>query len=384
MIAEEEIDDDLTLLMARSTGVPRLGIFNTYSEKKKYVPMSWIEGAERTLKIKVGKNTKEYDMKVITDGVGSLIKRASDQMSLNSLAWRGIQLLGDMVQVPKTARSDADLNLIAENKKDTLWFVYTPKKGKWRVLPCFAPSEAERPVLEKYCEGDRPWSVPAITIENGSLATTLRNAPFVKELIAANHARWTDFLMPVAKGMLLGFSDWAEKPDRAFGNALWQYLPKQDYRSDATLNALLPTATDLLSKLTAYIRLWPLLNDAKIEMVSDASKTSEERGWKKKERFEMGVRDRNFKVTRVVDEGKIAGFAVIPDTRLPGEQDRLVSMAEESWDVSLTACALGAEKDPQYTCASVLSAIETREWYTRIGSCINGGASAQGDKGDEE
>lgn len=381
VIAEEEIDDDLTLLMARSVGVPRLGIFNTYSEKKKYVPLSWVEGAERTLKIKVGKNTKEYDMKVVLEGVTALIKNASDKISLNTVAWRGMQLLGDMLHIPKTARSDADLNLIAENKRDTLWFVYTPKKGTWRVRPCFVETEKEHEALSKYLEEGRPWPTPAISIENGELPASLRNSQFTKELIAVNPARWTEFLLPIAKGMLLGFSDWSGTGDNALGNTLWKILPQPNYRSDESLNAILKVAGSFMEKMMAFLRLWPMLDSAKIEQVSDAAKAGDERQLKKRERFNItGAGDREFKVTRLVDEASIVGFSLIPETRLPGEQDRLITIAEESWEKSLDACSLGGERDPQYACISILNAIQTRDWSLRINDCISGNAA----KGGEE
>ena len=387
IVAEEIIDDDLTLLLARSGGVPRLGIFNTYSEKKKYVPLAWVEGAGRTLKIKVGKNTKEYSMDMVIEGVGELIRNGTDAMSLNSLAWRGVQLFGDLVHMPKTARSDADLNLIQEGKRDTLWYVYTPKRGNWRIRPCFATTEAEQAVLDKYVEGDRPW--PAISIENGTLPATLRNMPFVKELILANPKRWTEFMLPLAKCMLLGFSDWSAAGEHVFSDVLWKYLPLPTYRSEESVTAISVAARLFLGKLIAYLRLWPLIDGATSETVPDSAKTVEERGWKKRERLEMvasNLGDKRFKVTRLVDEGNIVAFAIVPETRLPGEEDRIVSMAESAWDIGLDACSLGGEKDPQYTCNSIMGAIEARDWYARICSCMLGQSEKEksGDEGENE
>ncbi len=380
IVAEEVIDDDLTLLLARSGGVPRLGIFNTYSDKKKYVPLAWVEGAGRTLKIKVGRNTKEYAMDTIIESVGELIRNGTGAISLNPLAWRGVQLFGDLVHIPKTARSDADLTLIQEGKRDTLWYVYTPKKGNWRVRPCFALTEAERAVLDKYIEGDKPW--PAIPIENGTLPTTLRNMPFVKELVLANPRRWTEFMLPLAKCMLLGFSDWSPAGEHLFSDALWKYLPSPAYRSEESVAAVSSTARLFMNKLIAYLRLWPLIGDAKSETVSDSARTTEERGWKKRERFEIvapNLGDKRFKVTRLVDEGSgIVAFAIVPETRLPGEEDRIVSISGSAWELALDACSLGGEQDPQYTCNSIMGAIETRDWYARICSCLLGRGEEEG------
>jgi hypothetical protein len=375
ILAEYEVDDDLSLLLARGEGVPRLGIFNLNSEKKKYVPLSWIEDPSRTLKIKVGRTTKEYQMKLIEEGVSSLIERGAEALSLNSLAWRGVQLLGDLIHIPKAARSDADLSLIADNKRDTLWYAYTPKKGKWRVHPCFSVTEKERGILSAAMEDGKPWPTPALSMENGSLPFTMRNVPVVKELALGNPARWSEFMLPVAKAMLLGFSDWSSDGEHLFTDALWKYLPKQNYRSEETITAIASSGRTFMNKLIAYLRLWPMLEHVQAEKVPDATKTLEERGMKKRERFEMiapNLGDKQFRVTRLVDEESSGvSFGIVPTTRLPGEQDRIITFSGEDWATCLDACALGGEADPQYTCNSALAGIETKNWYIRLVECLS-------------
>lgn len=382
-IAEEEIDDDLTLLLARGDGIPRLGIFNTFSEKKKYVPLSWVEGSGKSLKIKVGRQTKEYGMDIIGEGIYNLIERGSETISLNALAWRGVQLLGDLVHMPKTARSEADLTLIAENKRDTLWFVYTPKKGKWRARPCFATTEAEKKILDATLEDAKPW--PALMMENGELPYTMRNVPMVKEITNATPQRWSEFLLPVSKAMLLGFSDWSGNA-HSFGNALWANLPLQSYRSEDTLNTLAGIGKEFMTKIVAYLRLWPVLERVKIERVPDVTKVAEARGLKKRERFEMTSAtqgDKRFRVTRYVDEIDVVAFGIVPETRLPGEDDRVVTFSNEDWEVSLDACSLGGERDPQFTCNSALGGIDVKDWYERLRRILSGQpADMSGDGGE--
>lgn len=385
IVAEEVIDDDLTLLLARGDGVPRLGIFNTYSEKKKYVPLSWVEGAGRSLKIKVGKSTKEYSMDMIVEGVGELIKNGSDKISLGSLAWRGVQVLGDLIHMPKTARSDADLNLIQESKKDTLWFVYTPKRGNWRIKPCFLSADQEKPILEKYVEGDKPW--PAIQQENGSLSYTLRNLPCAKELIIANPARWTSFMLPVSKAVLLGFSDWSGSGEHVFSDALWKYLPQQNYRSEESCAAMASAAKMFMSKIIAYLRLWPALARTEVELLPDGVKAGEERGWKKRERFQIVAQhlgDKRFSVTKFVEEGRLVAFCIVPEARQSGEKDKMISLGEDLWDACVDACALGGERDPQYACLSLLGAVDVRNWYDRVCACMVGQAPCFEDGGEGE
>lgn len=69
-IAEDVVDEDLSLLLVKGNGVPRLGIFNTRANKKKFVHLSWVECAGRSLKIKAGKvGTKEYPMENIRESI---------------------------------------------------------------------------------------------------------------------------------------------------------------------------------------------------------------------------------------------------------------------------------------------------------------------------
>ncbi|MCL2684426.1 MAG: hypothetical protein FWE55_04210 [Synergistaceae bacterium] len=374
VLAEYEVDDDLVLLLARGEGIPRLGIYNLNSEKKKYVPLSWVENPSRILKIKVGRSTKEYPISALMEGVMSLLDESAGALSLNSLAWRGVQVLGDLIHIPKTARSEADLTLIAENRRDTLWFAYTPKRGKWRVRPCFIVTEAERGIVSSALEDGKPWPDPALSIENGALPFTMRNISLARELSLANPARWSEFMLPLAKAMLLGFSDWSSGGERLLGEAFWKYLPKQNYRTDETISAIASVGRLFMNKLIAYLRLWPILEEVRSEQFHDSTKELEERGMKKRERFEMvnpSLDDKQFRVTRLVHEETAAvSFAIVPSTRLPGEQDRIISMTGESWDKCLVACSLGGENDPQYTCLSVMGAVETKDWYARLQECM--------------
>jgi hypothetical protein len=373
-LAEYEVDDDLSLLLARGEGMPRLGINNLESGKKKYVPLSWVENPSRTLKIKVGRSTKEYQMPALMEGVSSLISDGAESLSLNSLAWRGLQLLGDLIHIPKVARSDADLSLIAENKRDTLWYAYTPKRGKCRVLPCFAVAEAEREILSSSLEEGRPWQAPALSLENGSLPFTMRNVTMVKEISLANPARWSEFMLPLSKAMLLGFSDWSKSGEHLFGDAMWKHLPHQSYRSEEAVSAIASAGRAFMSKIIAYLRLWPVLERVSSEQVGDATKALDERGMKKRERFEMvapNLDDKQFRVTRLVDEATSAvAFGIVPATRLPGEPDRIISFTGDDWQTCLEACSLGGEADPQYTCNSILAATETKNWHARLVECL--------------
>ncbi|MDR1137844.1 MAG: hypothetical protein LBK91_05935 [Synergistaceae bacterium] len=387
VFAEYEIDDDLSLLLARGEGIPRLGIYNLNNEKKKYVPLSWIEDSSRTLKIKAGRTTKEYRMDVMMEGVASLIAGSADALSLNSLAWRGVQILGDLIHIPKTARSDADLNLIADSKRDTLWYAYTPKRGKWRVRPCFAPTETERNIFDSSLEEGKPWREPALSIENGALPFTMRNASLVREISLVNPARWREFMLPVAKAMLLGFSDWSSAGEHLFGDALWKYLPRQNYRSDDAVTSIASAGKAFMNKIIAYLRLWPMLEKVNSELVTDSTKELAERGMKKRERFDMvapNLGDRQFRVTRLVDESSSSvAFGISPSTRLPGEQDRIITFTEEDWETCLKACALGGEPDPQYTCNSILAAIETKSWYVRLVECLTWAPGPDGEEANQ-
>jgi hypothetical protein len=202
----------------------------------------------------------------------------------------------------------------------------------------------------------------------------MRNVSLVKEITLANPARWSEFLLPLSKAMLLGFSDWSSGGGHAFGDAMWKYLPSQYYRTDDTILAVAAAGKIFMNKLIAYLRLWPILAKVRSEQVRDATKALAERGMKKRERFEMiipNLDDKQFRVTRLVDETTSSvAFGIVPITRLPGEEDRIVTLLGEDWEMCLDACSFGGEADSQYTCNSVLAAIETKSWYTRLMECL--------------
>jgi hypothetical protein len=233
-------------------------------------------------------------------------------------------------------------------------------------------------------EEGRPWPVPALSIENGALPPTMRNHPAAKEISMANPARWNEFMLPLAKAMLLGFSDWSSGGEHLFSAALWKHLPQKDYRSEETISDIALAGKFLMNKLIAYIRLWPILEEVQLEKNHDATKELEARGMKKRERFEMvnpSLDDKQFRVTRLVNEETSAvSFGIVPATRLPGEEDRIISMTGENWAKCLAACSLGGERDPQYTCLSVVAAAETKAWYERLLECMTGTHQAAGEE----
>jgi hypothetical protein len=372
VLAEKVIDDDLTLLLMRSDNLPRISIFNTNSNKRKLVYLSWAEGAERSLKIKIGKNIKEYPMSDIINSISSLISAAEEKMKLKPLEWRAVQTIGDILHMPKTARSAAELNLVDEEKRSTLWYIYTPSKADWVVKPAFIMTGGERAVLDRHLKEGAPW--PGFALEEAVAAPTMRNNHIAKEIMNANPNRWGEFLLPVSKAMLLGFSDWSPLGEHTFGSALWKHIAKDDFRSDERRRELASEGRLFTEKLISYLRLHPIIGNIQSSPVPDSAKFSEERGLKKRERFEMFVprlNDKKFTVLRYSDEesGDVS-FGVTPDNRLPGENDKFMTMSASDWEASLDACSVGGEKDPQYTCKSVMEAAEVHDWYLRICECL--------------
>jgi hypothetical protein len=239
------------------------------------------------------------------------------------------------------------------------------------MRPCFSTTDAERAILEKSLVDGGPW--PALPLADGRLPGTMRNDPVAKEIFNASPKRWSEFLLPISKGLLFGFSDWSPGGEHVFGEAFWKYLPGNAYRSEECLGAMASAGRQFMTKLIAYLRLWPVLERVQIEMVTDSAKEAEAKDLKKRERFEMiaaNLGDKRFKVTRYVDESGVVAFGIIPETRLPGEDDKFVTLSADDWENCLEVCSLGGDKDPQYTCNSVLGGIEVKDWYARIRQCV--------------
>lgn len=367
-MAEDVLDEDLTLLLAKGEGVPRLGIFNTRANKKKYSHLSWAEGGKRSLKIKIGRTgDKEYSMEVVREAVQRLVERAADDPALKMLSWRCVQILGDLMHMPKSARTEPDCYLVAESKRDTLWFAYIPKDEECRVRPCFILTDEESKVFSPHLTEGKPW--PGLVLPSGHLPATMRNNGAAKELFLACPERWSEFLLILSKALLLGFSDWSPDGGHAFGDALWKHLPAKDFRSEEVLGVLAHAGKSFIRQLTAFLRLWPVVEKNNLESSVDSAKDAEERGLKKRERFETtspNLGDKRFKVTRYQDDDGNTVLGIVPETRLPGEFDRMISVKNDDWEACVEACSLGGQKEPQFTCNSLIWGLETRAWYESI------------------
>lgn len=365
IIAEDVVDEGLSLLLARGGGVPRLGIYNRVLDKKKYIHMSWAESSERSLHVKTGRvSSVDYPMELIHASVCRLITKAEQDLAIKALTWKGVQILGDLLHMPKAVRSEGECMLIPDAKKETLWLAYTPFSQPWRVRPCFFETPEERNILDASRKEGTPWS--GIPLEDSVLPPTMRSCKVGKELQNTNSERWSSLLFPVAKAAVLGFSEWAPESAHPFGDALWNFPQKENARSPENLLELQQSGRYLLSRLIAYLRLYPILDNFQIAQPADSVKHSEEMLLKKKERHEMNISGRLFTVTRYHDEASLTAFGLIPKSRLPGELDRFYSMGDEQWESCLEVCSLGGQRDPQYTVSSIIRALETRSWFNRI------------------
>ena len=365
VMAEDFVDDGLTLLLARGGGVPRLGIYNTMLDKKKYIHMSWAESADRSLHVKSGRvSSKDYPMELIQSSINRLIEKAEQNLTIKALVWKGVQILGDLIHMPKAGRSEGECMLIPDAKKETLWLAYTPFGQPWRMRPCFIETPAEKKILDAYLQEGSPWA--GIPLEDSLLPSTMRSNKIGKELQNMNSNRWSELLFPVARAAVLGFSEWAPESAHPFGDALWNFPQQENARSPENLIELQQTGRFLLSRLIAYLRLYPILEGFHFEQPSDSVKHSEEGLFKKRDRYEMNVNGRLFTVTRYHDGKEVTAFGLIPKSRLPGELDRFYSMSDERWEVCLAVCSLGGQKDPQYTLNSIIRALETKNWLNRL------------------
>ena len=254
--------------------------------------------------------------------------------------------------------------LIPDAKKETLWLAYTPFGQPWRMRPCFIETPAEKKILDAYLQEGSPWA--GIPLEDSLLPSTMRSNKIGKELQNMNSNRWSELLFPVARAAVLGFSEWAPESAHPFGDALWNFPQQENARSPENLIELQQTGRFLLSRLIAYLRLYPILEGFHFEQPSDSVKHSEEGLFKKRDRYEMNVNGRLFTVTRYHDGKEVTAFGLIPKSRLPGELDRFYSMSDERWEVCLAVCSLGGQKDPQYTLNSIIRALETKNWLNRL------------------
>ena len=375
-LAEVTVDEALALQLVRGKGLPRLAILNQSTGKKKHTSLAWAEGQERNLKIKTGRtSTREYPLEEIRAAVARLVDQAGKDLALQALLWRAVQVFGDLIHRPRSVFNEAECLAVPESKRDTLWLSYAPSpRDPHRVRPCFAETPQETALLDGHRKDGKPWR--GIDLP-GSPPSSLRNLPFVKELIHAEPHRWGSPLVTAAQAILLGFRDWSPDGEQILGEALWALLPGPESRSEETLTNLLGKGREFWARMTAYLRLQPLLHTVDPRESDDAPGEAEAEGLKKRERFSMMSRpdhSRMFVVQRYLDgQGRLA-FSLVPETRLPGEKDRFLVLQEEDWERILTACALGVEPDGQYATFSLVQALEMGRWLALVEPILRAGS----------
>ena len=367
-LAEVTVDEALALQLVRGKGLPRLAILNQSTGKKKHTSLAWAEGQERNLKIKTGRtSTREYPLEEIRAAVARLVDQAGKDLALKSLLWRAVQVFGDLIHRPRSVFNEAECLAVPESKRDTLWLSYAPSpRDPHRVRPCFAETPQETALLDGHRKEGKPWRGIDLL---GPPPATLRNLPFVKELIHAEPHRWGSPLVTAAQAILLGFRDWSPDGEQLLGEALWALLPNPESRSEETLTNLLGKGREFWARMTAYLRLVPLLEQVEQREGDDAPGTAEAEGFKRRDRFSLMSRpdqSRMFVVQRYLDGSGGMAFTLVPETRLPGEKDRLLLLQEELWERILAACALGGEPDGQYAATSLVQALEMARWLALV------------------
>jgi hypothetical protein len=358
ILSEVEVDERLVLQLVRGAILPRLVIVNRTTNKKKYAYLSWLEGAERNLKIKVGRSTAEYPLETLREAARKLAAGALRDLAFSGSTWRALQIFQDLLHHPATVGREADCALVSESKRDSLWLAYLPPGDEGgRVRPGFALVEEERDVLGRYLAPGNPW--PGVLIETGTIRGSFRNAPVVKELMGARPERWVAPVRSAAVALLLGFRDWSAEGEHLFGEALVRITGGEDAREPEQLENLSRSGREFLSRMVAYLRLHPLLPSVRASLEEDVTATAEETGLKRRDKFDhYSVPDggRRFTVTRYVSGDGEGAVSVIPESRTPGEKDLLYRYLGETLDRVVEACALGGQGDANYGVLSLIRA----------------------------
>jgi hypothetical protein len=314
-------------------------------------------------------------MEGLRTAAARLISGALEDLTLKGLTWRIFQILQDLLHRPATVVREADCALVPETKREALWLALLPLGApEGRVRPGFALDETERALLDRHMSPGTPW--PGIPLEAGSIrGAAFRNVPAVRELLIARPERWVAPLRLYAAALPLGFRDASPEGEHVFAEALVRIASGEDPRSPEQLDNVLRSGRDFLSGLIAYLRLFPLLPSVEAREVDDVVATAETLGLKRRERFDfLSAPDggRQFWVTRYVSEAERSGLSLIPETRTPGEPDRLYLFPSGLFEEVLQTCGLGGEGDSNYAALSLIRAKRLESQIATIRPMLGG------------
>lgn len=374
IISTCNIDDNLALQIWTRGKTPRLSIFNRNKNSRKLIHIAWVEKRDRTLTINAkGGGNASY---VVQDFEPAIQKILAEYALRTNFKVKYFTLVIDLEKAlhhPELISSPADLALMTEDKRSSLWLADCSgddkKVGVFR--PFFPVSDAEKTAM--------PDNKLKILGTNARGVEALIKNNVIADLKKANPERWHNTIRVTAAAMLLGFS-YCGGDGTKTADALWAAgeKPKNLNPNVTVLKAPVKKLTihdtglaKLGHKLSAYIRHFYYIDKVNIEYIPDSEKELQERGYERSRRVDFAagtLGDVPYRVTFFSSESQgMTALGCAPRMQTSRHTGHMVIIVPtEIYQQALTNDTITGSEDEFFTLTRLLWAKQYKDWYQSI------------------
>ncbi|MDR1731984.1 MAG: hypothetical protein LBR61_07805 [Synergistaceae bacterium] len=386
IVSSYTIDENLELQIWTKGLSPRLVVFNKNQNKRKLIPLRWLEDRDRKLSVK-GKArgaSEEYTLADLLSPLQRILAEYAVYTPFRAVHWRFSMVLEKALHTPVTVLNKSEFSMLAEDKRARLWLSdltdENREKGTGFFRPFFPVSEGELRAFPKPEEGEGAEpSAPKIPFtENRCSTEDLLRTGVVRALDGLNIRRWYRPVRIMAAAMLLGFS-FCEEDGSEFCDEIW-HAANDNKPLDLKIGD--PRLKGLGRKFTGYARHMDVLDKISVWASMDSEKELLDGGYGRKRRidFPMGFLGDVDSVVTFFDRedghmalackpkvqratgGSGGLFYASPPQKSQEKQELIYTFPQEVYEKALADDAFGGANDDYFTVLQLTSAKVFEAW----------------------
>jgi hypothetical protein len=390
-----EVDENLTLQIWTKGLSPRLGVFNKNQNRRKLVPLRWIEDPERKLSVK-GKGrglTVDYLLSDLLPQLQRILSEYAVYTPFRACHWKFSIVLEKVLHTPAIVLNESEFSLLPEEKRSRLWIVDLTggEKRNGFFRPFFPLSGRERSAFPGFTQPARAPSPGESFVglpfeENRYSTEDLFRTGVIRRLNGASLPRWYRPVRIMAAAMLLGFS-FCEEDGSAFCDEIWRaanHNKPLDFRfNDSRLKGL-------TRKFVGYVRHIDALDKIEVRASLDCEKDLQCEGYLRKRRidFPVGLLGSVETAVTFFDRGdgmmalgcrpkiRTSGsgngglFYASPPQKSQEKRELIYTFPRELYEAALAQDAFGGPADDYFTVGQLASAKIFEAWCNTLSPYI--------------
>ncbi|MDR3230545.1 MAG: hypothetical protein LBT65_03825 [Synergistaceae bacterium] len=370
-------------------------MFNKNQNKRKLMPLKWLEDPCRRLSLKAGKRgaTVDYLLSDLLPHLQRILSEYAVYTPFRPTLWRFSLILERVLHTPAVVLDRGEFSMLSEEKRSRIWIadMTGETRGEGFFRPFFPLTERERRVFSAPAEG--PSNLPPDSASEPTVAgipfadkrygvEDLLRTGVVRSLNGASLPRWYRPVRIMAAAMLLGFS-FCEEDGSEFSDEIWR-AAQLDNPLDFRISD--PRVKGLGRKFVGYVRHIGVLDKMTVRasLDSDRDLLADDYARKRRVNFPAGLLgnadttvtffDRDDGMMALGCRPKIQTsrggggglFYASPPQKSQEKQELIYEFPRAIYEEALKNDAFGGAADDYFTVAQLTSAKIFEAWCANL------------------